>query len=462
MSEKEQDAATAPSTGLISDTSSSSINEPSSNPQAIAPEVHTSSDPFASHEDSETLTSGDIHSTEQDPEAPSLPPRSTEGTNPMATTAPVTTTGAADPTHAADVEPEEQQDSPQVAALKAMFPDFDSAVLQSVLDTVEGNEDQAIDLLLGMSDPDYVSPTQPDTEPAHPTDTSMDEQLARQLALEDEDERHRGRRTYATGESWAPQRNSTSRQAEQASVPYETRQRNTNPHPQQSGYVTGSERGDFQDFQETVNRIAESGKRTFASIVSKVKAKINEFDQGSTSNPASNPIYPPTSSFQHAPNVTNQPQASSQVPMDRHARTEVYGAGGEWTSVSRRGTATAAASAPVQAQTQEVSGYDVGEPIATPERRSSLAQPSFEPVEIPSTPPALPRGNSMESAVPKPPTTSVGSPINAAKLGLLPKRPVSLLNSQPPSEQTVHPPDEDEDDELEYLENPFEEDGKRK
>lgn len=44
----------------------------------------------------------------------------------------------------------------------------------------------------------------------------------------------------------------------------------------------------------------------------------------------------------------------------------------------------------------------------------------------------------------------------AAKLGLLPKRPVSLLTPQPASTQTRHP-DEDDEDELEYVENPFEE-----
>ena len=47
--------------------------------------------------------------------------------------------------------------NPAIAPLKAMFPDFDDAVLQSVLDSVNGNHDAAVDLLLGMSDPSYVS-----------------------------------------------------------------------------------------------------------------------------------------------------------------------------------------------------------------------------------------------------------------------------------------------------------------
>ena len=41
----------------------------------------------------------------------------------------------------------------------------------------------------------------------------------------------------------------------------------------------------------------------------------------------------------------------------------------------------------------------------------------------------------------------------AGKIGLLPKRPVSLVNAEP---QPVHAHDEDEE-ELEYVENPFEE-----
>jgi hypothetical protein len=47
--------------------------------------------------------------------------------------------------------------NPAIAPLKAMFPDFDDAVLQSVLDSVNGDQDAAVDVLLGMSDPGYVS-----------------------------------------------------------------------------------------------------------------------------------------------------------------------------------------------------------------------------------------------------------------------------------------------------------------
>lgn len=57
-----------------------------------------------------------------------------------------------------------------------------------------------------MSDPSYVPTQSPSREqhasgPAGDIDTSLDEAIARQLALEDEEERRRGRRQPA-GQSW--------------------------------------------------------------------------------------------------------------------------------------------------------------------------------------------------------------------------------------------------------------------
>jgi len=71
---------------------------------------------------------------------------------------------------------------PRIVALRAMFPDYDDLVLcvstlhgraapyligvdrQSVLDSVGGNQDRAIDTLLGMSDPNYKSETRPEEQ----------------------------------------------------------------------------------------------------------------------------------------------------------------------------------------------------------------------------------------------------------------------------------------------------------
>jgi CUE domain len=59
--------------------------------------------------------------------------------------------------------PETPQDSPnlRIASLSAIFPNFDPSLLESVLDSVDGNEESAADILLDMSDPNYVSQVQP-------------------------------------------------------------------------------------------------------------------------------------------------------------------------------------------------------------------------------------------------------------------------------------------------------------
>lgn len=51
----------------------------------------------------------------------------------------------------------EEPIDPQIIILQGMFPDFDVSLLQSVLESVGGDPDKAIDILLGMSDPSYKS-----------------------------------------------------------------------------------------------------------------------------------------------------------------------------------------------------------------------------------------------------------------------------------------------------------------
>ena len=46
---------------------------------------------------------------------------------------------------------------PRIASLAAMFPDFDLTILSDVLDTCNGDQDRAIEILLGMNDPSYNS-----------------------------------------------------------------------------------------------------------------------------------------------------------------------------------------------------------------------------------------------------------------------------------------------------------------
>jgi len=106
----------------------------------------------------------------------------------------------------------------------------------------------------------------------------------------------------------------------------------------------------------------------------------------------------------------------------------------------------------------------MGQPAATPALQGYDLSPSHS-ITPPDTPEPLP---DMSVA---PRSSLSGTPINAGKFGLLPKRPVSLLrdpvatggssspavslHAQPTKQLT-----EDEDD-LEYTENPFEEPEKK-
>ncbi|TCD67863.1 hypothetical protein EIP91_011860 [Steccherinum ochraceum] len=337
----------------------------------------------------------------------------------------------------APAEQPNAEDPPEVATLKAMFPDFDSGVLLSVLQSVDHNQDRAIDGLLGMSDPSYVSTQQPQAPTGDATDPAsallLDEQLARQLALEDEEETQRHRSRHG----------SDHRSGEPRAGGHTSSRRGAGNQPPQEGEKNDTQ----QDFTETVSRIAESGKRTFTSIVSKVKAKMSEMEQNRNAQK------------QGSGSQSNHPYeqySGHPGPVDRHAVSQAvanqyYGSEGD---------APPAANNPAvggwTSPSQEVRGYDVGEPERT------TAQPvSIPPPEASVTPPYTGAPASPGSGIPKPPTTGSGSPINAAKLGILPKRPVSLLGSQPNSATAPDSPSsprrEADDDDLEYMENPFEE-----
>lgn len=86
-------------------------------------------------------------------------------------------------------------------------------------------------------------------------------------------------------------------------------------------------------------------------------------------------------------------------------------------------------------------------PIATP----PISQTPTTAPGVASSPPPPVASQGVDT--PRPPSTSSGAPqIDPSKLGMLPKRPVSLLRD--PSDPA---PKRDDDDELEYAENPFEE-----
>ncbi|CDO69153.1 hypothetical protein BN946_scf185042.g55 [Trametes cinnabarina] len=385
---------------------------------------------------------------------PALPPRpegpSIAAEHTMAATAAVL---AAAPTNNVRSETDANETgeiplSPQVASLRAMFPDFDVVILQSVLDSVNGDQERAVDVLLGMSDPEYVS-THNATQTTGPSSLDLDEQLARQLMMEDQQQAQR----HATGDSW-PRR-------DQINVPYQPRQAQGGQARQQA-VPAGERRTDLEEIQRTMGQLAESGKRTFSSIVSKVKAKINEYEASRLT------CVPPyrnggqTSAGSTAPQWGNAP--SSQI--DRHTASQAYQPQ-QYYQPEPSPNPTPASEQSIAlhgpAHSQQLQGYDLATHVAQP---SPLPATAASPTPTPgadSGRPITPTGLGQQRSpaasprpsgdIPRPPPTSSGSPINPAKIGLLPKRPVSLLNANSP--QATRPSDEDED--LEYVENPFEE-----
>ena len=59
------------------------------------------------------------------------------------------------------VSPAEQEPEPdpRIVPLLTIFPTFDHAILADVLDSCNGNEEKAVDILLGMTDPDHIPQT---------------------------------------------------------------------------------------------------------------------------------------------------------------------------------------------------------------------------------------------------------------------------------------------------------------
>jgi len=85
---------------------------------------------------------------------------------------------------------------------------------------------------------------------------------------------------------------------------------------------------------------------------------------------------------------------------------------------------------------------------AFPQPNTSAAAPARMPSpQTTATPAGSSMGGTMSS--PSPP------PLDRAKLGLLPKRPVSLMGPPPNARAAPGPPAPKREDSLEYVENPF-------
>lgn len=330
--------------------------------------------------------------------------------------APVSEPGPPPPVETTLAAADEPTD-PRIAPLQAIFPDFDPTVLSSVLDACNGDQERAIEMLLGMSDPNYVAQEMPHP----PNQTDLDEQLAHRLMLEEEENAARSGHPPPGGQGQG-----------QIQVPYQPRQRAPRrgpPPPQGGGYPvptgasgTGQGQGgmgtgtwsgiDTAQVQDQFSKMAETGRKTFSSFFSKVKQKIQEMDKPTDGSDPS-----------------NQPVNASE--WNQSARQTGYAEADDFTlpSAAPQGT--------------KAQGYTVGHgPFQPP------------PGPPPKAAAPLPRGGvtirepTGESRNTGPSSSSSPPPaqIDTSKINLLPKRPVSLANA----------PAKEDDDDLEYVENPFE------
>ncbi|KAL1695022.1 hypothetical protein GGG16DRAFT_86703 [Schizophyllum commune] len=304
----------------------------------------------------------------------------------------------AEPQHAPSTGQTEQPADPRVAALKAMFPDFDDQILLSVLDSVNGNQDRAIDMLLGMSDPEYKATAAPEAPSRPQTQEDLDAEFARRLMLEEQEANDRAAAMYYEQQQ--------SRYASSGWQPQSGPGGTTNNAPN-SGNDTMS------DIQAQVKQFGETAGKTLGSLFSKVKAKIQELDTNNNGGGASG----------SQASQQQQQQQQAQWAASPNANYQPYRRSQE--SSARRSHEAAAAH------------YEDSEPIRLGSPPAEAGR-SSQGYDVSPSPSPAPR-----------PTSRSSRPIDGGKLGILPKRPVSLVRDPSPKPS-------DDDDDLEYAENPFE------
>ncbi|KAI8340134.1 hypothetical protein BC941DRAFT_460238 [Chlamydoabsidia padenii] len=129
----------------------------------------------------------------------------TTNNNAPATDAPLQDTAPDNLTHSTSPQQQQQQTSPEVTMLKEAFPGTDIDVIEAILDSHQGDVERSFEDLLRVSDPNYrpepqssqdddapIMPPRPTQQQVSPEEQlRMDEEYAKQLALEDERQRVR-------------------------------------------------------------------------------------------------------------------------------------------------------------------------------------------------------------------------------------------------------------------------------
>ncbi|BGP46034.1 hypothetical protein JCM10450v2_001874 [Rhodotorula kratochvilovae] len=416
------------------------------------------------------------------PSAPSPPPDSV-----TASDHPVT---PAEPASDAPAEPiPQQQDQPRdpkVAQLKALFPDLEDGVLEAVLEGCAGSLDEATEQLLVMSDPNFK------TDTTELSQLEADEELARQLAREDElaQAQQRVNAPHRSGRSHAQQQPHPQAPAQPLGPltyqPYVPKSRRTaaagpaspslsswQPPAEQArtqpeqGQGQAHQRDELQELTEQFNKVADTGKRMFGSFLSKAKEQIARVDEAIVRSAEHPPAPPPKSALPQRSSPTSSsswsPPSALPRPSDGPPRSSSPpssgGGGGPIVMIDRTGLT------------------EDGRSRST--SPGPLPPPSEKP--LPAASEAPPAANTSASAGVDSPKKDFSKQIP----GLLPRQSFSLLDAKGPKSPSagsedkgapaaapaagvVRSPlaapnhalgdDDDSEDELEYTRSPFDDD----
>ncbi|GAA5885471.1 hypothetical protein JCM6882_009632 [Rhodosporidiobolus microsporus] len=434
----------------------------------------------------------------------SSPPRTSSPSPPPSSTAPATSAPAA-ATDAAPPPDTAAPTDPKVAQLRLLFDSVDVEIIEAVLHEKGGNVDAAMDALLALSDPDY--------KPENPEELSQleaDEELARQLAREDElaSARQRVHQPQAQG-----QRSSSlpSQQAQQQPLtyqPYVPKSRRTTgggtgtgsgpsspsigswqppaaaavEQPRQQGQYqqTGEpERDELDQLTEQFSKFADQGKRLFGNFMTRAKEQVGKIDEAiqrsaSPTSSSSQPPAPPpksasdSSSYWEVPSPLPRPSLSTTGGRTPSSSGATESALPDFTSPVS--PAAAAASEPPSAAPPPVSSSATSTPSGSPSKPSAFAR------KIPGL---LPRQSfslldAQKSPLPASPSATAGakSPLGAspAALGLAGAAgaagvgagaSVASAGRTEEEEEKSHyslGDDDDSEDDMEYVRSPFQDD----
>lgn len=354
-----------------------------------------------------------------------------------------------------------------------MFPTVDVGVIEMVLESVGGSQDRAIESLLQMTDPDFKPDELAAARQEESNQVDLDAEFARAVALQDEEEarQHRGARRGSSAPSDAsrlpdvlPYQPRVRKPRRPVQDPYSGQ--NATAHDLQDRYdppSTGqSQQGDLPPgliaFEEKVTAIAETGRQTFSRFLNNAKAKYADYQAQQAQ----------TSEQRAAQEALREAEASRQ--------------GGLW------GESTGRTSLGSRSTSQSSQG---DAPLPAPTRRwhpSDSHEDANKPVSAGVNTGRRSPGPAAGSVSPDKAATSK---IDLAKLGFLPKKRVDLMSTSPrptedkdpnphlptssgqttpttgkslvdkipktpPAETSPHTlGDSDDDDDLDYTENPF-------